>query len=870
MGGTEKIKTTFLVKLLQRLNGLTKFLTGNVVLAFLAVCLIVLFYDDVKVLFDSFIVGVILSKLKTAWYRDAIILALSGAYVGYFVSIGRSYRPSLTGSLTIIVTIFIYTYTRFFCDDYIFYSFAAIEPVYYADIVFLSGIIPIMYALRGKKDKPKEKTKAFLTDDPLEHSMEDILGFGKYAKSIAPKILNTNARHAFAIGVNAKWGFGKTSFINLLKEQLGNKDVIEIDFSPWSTSDAANLIRDFFGVFRDALDRYHYAASPLLRKYADKLVAIHENSATKVIQSVVNILTGSESIDSMRAMINTVLKEIDRKIVVYIDDLDRLDKIEILEVIRLIRNTANFHNTIFVVAYDRDYIITAIEELNMHRTDRYLEKIFQLEVNLPYFDSEILREKLYEKLCESLDKQFHETFKAELIGDSSADPRYLNDWIFSMRDVTRLYNSMTLNLTNLIGEVDFGDFLRIEILRVNYPSVYELLHRQTERFLESKGSEFERYRYMLKGASADNTVSALQEYLKNNSSDLSVNGVAIDRIMSLCRDIFADKKFRYFNKSIQSIIYPANFLRYFAYGLRSEDLSDVEFSKYRTGDLESFQKAIRNCVESGKELALATRFKETREFDGPEDFKRIIQGIFTFANLKSRIDRFHVGNIVGYEDRDFISKVYNGDNRLQKKLFPRNEDFESLRTFMKEMFGKAQSPYTFEGDLIREINSAFSEDPDALDYILSRNEYKSIVLGYFRAYLDSREKFEVDIWHVFHFCEYKKFTPEGTRSWTSSKHHFDEAKEMLRDFIVTKDLDGFIEYIIHEERMHGNSFAVTDGIRQIFDDWHTFRSFIFSVEDPRWKYLEEFKQFYPEFEKNDPKLYIPYSFQVIPVRKSSR
>lgn len=41
---------------------------------------------------------------------------------------------------------------------------------------------------------------------------------------------------------------------------------------------------------------------------------------------------------------------------------------------------------------------------------------------------------------------------------------------------------------------------------------------------------------------------------------------------------------------------------------------------------------------------------------------------------------------------------------------------------------------------------------------------------------------------------------------------------MLKDFIVTKDLDGFLESIIHEERMHGNSFAVSDGMRQIFDD----------------------------------------------------
>lgn len=207
------------------------------------------------------------------------------------------------------------------------------------------------------------------------------------------------------------------------------------------------------------------------------------------------------------------------------------------------------------------------------------------------------------------------------------------------------------------------------------------------------------------------------------------------------------------------------------------------------------------------------------------------------------------------------------DGRLTKKLFSKPEDFEALRDFIKDLFGKAQSPYEFEGDLIREINGAFSEDPDAFDYILSRNEYKEIALGYFRTYLDSLEKFERDIWHKFHFCEYKKFTPEGSNSWTSSKHHLDEAKEMFKEFVRTKGLDGFIESIISEE-MSGRGVGVSDAVRFIFDDWATFKSFMFSIEDERWKYLDEFKRFYLEFEKNDPRLYIPYAFNVIPVRRS--
>src|SRR5690606_16329262 len=136
------------------------------------------------------------------------------------------------------------------------------------------------------------------------------------------------------------------------------------------------------------------------------------------------------------------------------------DNEEIVEVIRLIRNNANFYNTFFIVAYDRNYVVNALKNHNQYRQEQFLEKIFQIEITLPYFKSDILRYKLAEKLKQKFPQDFHSTIDEEVIGSPSIVPVFLNEWLGSMRDVTRLANALVLNLSKLNGEVVFNDFLR--------------------------------------------------------------------------------------------------------------------------------------------------------------------------------------------------------------------------------------------------------------------------------------------------------------------------------------------------------------------------------------------------------------------------
>ena len=61
------------------------------------------------------------------------------------------------------------------------------------------------------------------TDSPIKKSDEDRLGRAEYAKSIAKLLLSLKSKkleHGIVLGLYGEWGSGKTSFINLVKEQL--------------------------------------------------------------------------------------------------------------------------------------------------------------------------------------------------------------------------------------------------------------------------------------------------------------------------------------------------------------------------------------------------------------------------------------------------------------------------------------------------------------------------------------------------------------------------------------------------------------------------------------------------------------------------
>ena len=108
---------------------------------------------------------------------------------------------------------------------------------------------------------------------------------------------------------------------------------------------------------------------------------------------------------------------------VFIDDIDRLEREEVFEVLRLIRNTADLNNTIYLVAYDKEYVTTVLEEKNIKDAASYLEKIFPVEVHLPKVEDNLIWETLYGDL--NCQERFNGRFTKSLFARFNNDERAL-------------------------------------------------------------------------------------------------------------------------------------------------------------------------------------------------------------------------------------------------------------------------------------------------------------------------------------------------------------------------------------------------------------------------------------------------------------
>ena len=360
--------------------------------------------------------------------------------------------------------------------------------VTYFDIVpFYALSVGVAYVCQFIKRKPSEviEEEGFECDEPIETSEADRLGRSEFARTLARRLLKTSSSHqSFAVGILSPWGYGKTSFLNLIKDELKRYGTICIDFSPWTYGKENNLIREFFTEVGKHLRRY---ADDLPRDMMEYAHILEKSESTSWLSILLSLGSTGHSLEQQSNLLKQSLQKIDRPIVVFIDDLDRMRGDEVMEILKLIRNAANFSGIKFVAAYDRNYLVEAIKNQNIESASRYLEKIFQIEYTLPAFE----HSRLIEYLNEECDRFIRDVDKEELrqiIDGRGRMKRFVKEELLSMRDVKRYANSLQNSYEKLAGNVVLCDLMNLEILRLMYKPVYDLLSlRWTQVLMEEKG-----------------------------------------------------------------------------------------------------------------------------------------------------------------------------------------------------------------------------------------------------------------------------------------------------------------------------------------------------------------------------------------------
>lgn len=329
--------------------------------------------------------------------------------------------------------------------------------------------------------------KRAAVDNPISSSDEDMLGRADVAREFAKSIRELDASQGVVVGVLGPWGHGKSSFVNLMKEEFAaSPEFPVVEFNPWLFSGSQQLTDVFFSEIAAELrikDESKFARiAKGLDAYGDVLSPIaiipwfgawdRTFKAGKVaINWWTNRKKGSRT---FRNQVTEALQSLEQPIVVVIDDIDRLSTEEIRDIFKLVRMTASFPNVIYLLAFDRLRVEQALTEGGVSGR-AYLEKIVQLGFDLPAIPSEMLRSQIFEQLNPILDGVMDVRFNTK--DWPHAFFEIIEPLIGNVRDVIRLVLSARTTIETLGSDIETVDLLTLEAIRVFRPEIFQQIQK---------------------------------------------------------------------------------------------------------------------------------------------------------------------------------------------------------------------------------------------------------------------------------------------------------------------------------------------------------------------------------------------------------
>ena len=336
----------------------------------------------------------------------------------------------------------------------------------------------------------------FKPDQPIRSCEEDILGRASFAQSLADAILSYKEKDSIVIGLFGAWGSGKTSISNMAMEHIDlvsknktdGRNPIVIRFNPWNFSDQNQLITQFFRQLSAALKRHDYGTDAKnvgekLKTYAKcfevvKLIPVispYAELGKNALDATANAATTwadhkENDLDEIRKELDELLGKQSRKIIVVIDDIDRLTDVEIRQIFQLVKSLGDFPNTIYLLAFDKNVVINALEKMQKGYGAEYLEKVVQIPFEIPLVSKQEVGQLLFSQLDELVNDVPNNRWDQTYWGNTYYGG--LKYFFRNIRDVTRYINSLRFSFEMVKDDVNPIDFFAITAIQVFIPEVY--------------------------------------------------------------------------------------------------------------------------------------------------------------------------------------------------------------------------------------------------------------------------------------------------------------------------------------------------------------------------------------------------------------
>jgi predicted KAP-like P-loop ATPase len=208
------------------------------------------------------------------------------------------------------------------------------------------------------------------------------------------------------IGIYGPWGDGKTSVLNLItQELLIETNVVAIRFNPWRFTDESQLLRSFFVMLAEKLDKSLETKGEKVGKFLKQYAGVLAPVGFGAKEVVEGLARPEADLDELKSRVEEALREAGKRLVIMMDDIDRLDKQEIQTIFKLVKLSADFPFVSYVLAFDDEMVAAALAEKygNVEAGKKFLEKIVQVPLHLPPARSEVLGNLCFEGINAALE-----------------------------------------------------------------------------------------------------------------------------------------------------------------------------------------------------------------------------------------------------------------------------------------------------------------------------------------------------------------------------------------------------------------------------------------------------------------------------------
>ncbi len=655
----------------------------------------------------------------------------------------------------------------------------------------------------------------FYSEKAIISKENDLLGRAKVASDLAKGIEHYKDRDSLTIGIVGKWGSGKTCFINMVLENFkGNDKYIVIKFNPWNISSRKQLISDFFLQLSNNIKKENKSDEIIgtigkslgtLSKFFKPLGLIPPLSLLGTIGDITEkasefineyLEAEKEDLETLKDNINQELEDLDKKLLIVIDDIDRLCDEEIREMFQLVKSIADFKNTIYILSYDSEIVTKALDKTQQDKGEEYLEKIVQVPLVLPYVSKNELDKIFLDKLSNLINISDRDDFLyfQELYNNGLAE-NFQN-----LREIERYVNVFSFGIELAREELNISDYIVLTLIKVFEPNLYEYIKNNKKYFF---GVRFDENLDKNKTEILDELEEIYKKFKKIKKENIKK---LIKIIFPKLKNITYDEGFIDIWNKARRIAAPLYFESYFRLDFPEDEIKKSEIEKFRKFSTEEDLIKVFSINNKKKIKFLEIILEETEKLSDEKTIT-LLKYIFSIADeLKYEGPKgtFAFMENPQYKITRIFYKILSNSNRNKYKI-------------MEELFKYDKSSLQLLFFVLEMLNDSFLKKNLESEYGIEENQLialRDITVIKILKESEKSEKIESGLLNILYTMKRLGNKEEAKKVFKNYLKNKNLLIDLIKEFISTRTTE--VNYSVEE-----SSYLLKDYINDFYD-YETF------------------------------------------------